>query len=142
MGDQVVLMNQGRIEQSASPRAIYAQPASTFAARFIGTPPMNLLNCVDGRVDGSDQRVDTFTGARTLGIRPEHIAVASEGVAATVEQIEYLGADQIVRCQIGSQFASVRVPPEMPLTLGQSVQLQFAPDGVRHYDAQTHQLIP
>jgi ABC-type sugar transport system ATPase subunit len=49
-----VLLNQGRIEQAAPPRVQYAQPATTFAARFLGTPAMNLLPPPDGRIAGSD----------------------------------------------------------------------------------------
>ena len=48
MADQVVLLREGRVEQDAAPAALYARPATAFAARFIGTPPMNLLRLADG----------------------------------------------------------------------------------------------
>src|SRR6187401_1351765 len=60
MADQVVLLNAGRIEQDAPPAELYARPASVFAARFIGTPPMNIV-AAPGR-----------PGLR-LGVRPEHV---------------------------------------------------------------------
>lgn len=53
MADQVVLLNQGRIEQVGSPREIYARPASLFAARFIGTPPMSVIALDGNLIKGS-----------------------------------------------------------------------------------------
>src|SRR4051812_38308824 len=54
MADQVVLLAQGRVEQHGAPRELYARPATQFAARFIGTPPMNLVALEDGRIAGSE----------------------------------------------------------------------------------------
>ncbi|MEO6269660.1 MAG: ABC transporter ATP-binding protein, partial [Lautropia sp.] len=91
MADQVILMRDGRIEQDAPPEDLYARPATAFAARFIGTPPMNVLRLapgpdgavVDARVDGAaaanppvhaNAVVSQADPARVeLGIRPEHI---------------------------------------------------------------------
>jgi sn-glycerol 3-phosphate transport system ATP-binding protein len=53
MADQVVLLSKGRIEQAATPRELYAQPATTFAASFIGTPSMNLVRIEQGQIAGS-----------------------------------------------------------------------------------------
>src|SRR5438132_11608448 len=47
MADQVILLRAGRIEQDATPAALYARPASIFVARFIGTPPMNVVMLAD-----------------------------------------------------------------------------------------------
>ena len=68
MADQVVLLNRGRIEQAGMPRELYARPATTFAARFIGTPAMNMVALEDGRIAGSD--VPAGVRAATLGVRP------------------------------------------------------------------------
>jgi len=96
MADQVVLLNQGRVEQAGAPRELYAQPATTFAARFIGTPPMNLVAIEAGCIAGSDVAIGLT--AATLGVRPEAIALVphvdnpeSLGVPATVASVEYLG---------------------------------------------------
>src|SRR6185436_11320381 len=98
MADQVVLMKDGRIVQNASPAELYARPASVFAARFIGTPPMNVVS------------LPSITGEGfLLGIRPEHIRLAAEGLAARVETVEYLGADSIVAFRVGSELLTVRL---------------------------------
>src|SRR5437588_2911610 len=87
MADHVILLRAGKIEQAGTPAELYAKPASTFAARFIGTPAMNLLPL---------EAVRPGEGAgRTLGIRPEHIRIANDGIAATVASAEYHGADTI-----------------------------------------------
>ena len=93
MADRVVLMRDGRIEQDGPPEQLYSRPASAFTARFIGTPPMNLI-----AHDGS-----------LIGIRPEHIRIVSQdGRPARVKSVEHLGADSIVLCEIEGQPISVR----------------------------------
>ena len=88
MADRVVLMRDGRIEQNGPPEQLYSRPASAFTARFIGTPPMNLIG----------------HGGNLIGIRPEHIRIVSQdGRAARVRSVEHLGADSIVLCEVEGQ---------------------------------------
>src|SRR5262245_58963638 len=105
MADQVVLLRNGRVEQDAHPADLYARPATAFAARFIGTPPMNLVRLATGPggavVAGTDGPA-VLPGAgedRLLGVRPEALRlVEGAGLAARVLGVEYLGADSIVTC--------------------------------------------
>ncbi|HWJ88069.1 MAG TPA: sn-glycerol-3-phosphate ABC transporter ATP-binding protein UgpC [Pelagibacterium sp.] len=85
LADKIVVMNEGRIEQIGSPMELYSRPANTFVASFIGSPQMNLL---DAAALGEQ-------GAKTLGIRPEHISVSpsSGDLECEVVHIEQLGAD-------------------------------------------------
>jgi len=108
MADRVVLMRAGRIEQNGTPVELYERPANTFVARFIGTPPMNLLRLEAARggavIAGTDGPVvlDAGCAAGMLGVRPEHMQLAFEtGVRATVDSVEYLGGDSLVSCRIG-----------------------------------------
>lgn len=95
MADRVLLLNLGRIEQVGSPRDIYAQPASLFAARFIGTPPMSVM-AVDGAfILGSSVAVNSKIGNAHIAIRPEHVTLDGD-IPATVTDCEYLGADSLV----------------------------------------------
>ena len=99
MADQVILMRQGRIEQDGPPDELYARPASAFAARFVGTPPMNLL-ALSGPPAGM-----------LLGVRPEHVRLDEpQGREAEVSTSEYLGADTIVTCLLGAQQTWNRQP--------------------------------
>ncbi len=127
MADQVILLREGRVEQDAPPEALYARPATVFAARFIGTPPMNVLALDDRR--------------RLLGVRPEDIRVlgAKEpgAVEALVRSIEYLGADSILMCAIGRQALAVRAPGRVALAPGAPVSLAWARDAAHVFDAET-----
>ena len=88
MADQVILMNEGTIEQKGSPAELYEHPATMFAARFIGAPPMNLIEAAPGEEPGI-----------VTGVRAEDIRLAppsGNGTDAEVTSIEYLGADTII----------------------------------------------
>ncbi len=138
MADRVVLLNRGRIEQNAAPVDLYEAPANTFVARFIGTPPMNLLPLETG---AGGAVVAGTTGPAVasaecaglmLGVRPEHIELGFErGARAAVESIEYLGADSLVVCRLGTATAAVRVPGSVGLARGDAAWLAWAP-GAQH----------
>ena len=133
MADQVVLLNQGRIEQSAAPRLLYARPASTFAARFIGTPAMNLLRLDNGYIAGSQVAVNH--GAAMLGIRPESVSLNGT-VPATVRSLEYLGADLVLRCAIGDERITVRADGKSELAEGAQVMLHWPAQAEHYFDSQ------
>ena len=142
MADQVLLLHQGRVEQCAAPRALYAAPATTFAARFIGTPPMNLLRLQDGHIAGTDMAVGP-QNAHWLGLRPEAVVLAEGGAAATVQSQEYLGADAVLRCQLGHETVTVRTPgPQLATTAGQPVALRWQARDQHFFDAQGQRLAP
>jgi sn-glycerol 3-phosphate transport system ATP-binding protein len=132
MADQVVLLNKGRIEQAAPPRVMYAHPATTFAARFIGTPAMNLVKLESGRIAGSDVAVG---GSGTLlGMRPEAITLNGQ-VPATVQSLEYLGSDLVLRCAIGSESITVRAEGQTGVGLGDQVMLQWPREAAHFFDS-------
>jgi sn-glycerol 3-phosphate transport system ATP-binding protein len=138
MADRVVLLNRGKIEQNATPTELYENPANTFVARFIGTPPMNLLPLEAGRggavVAGTEAPAvaPADCAGLTLGVRPEHIALGFErGARADVAAIEYLGADSLVTCRLGAATLAVRVPGAVGLSRGDATWLSWAP-GAQH----------
>ncbi len=132
MADQVVLLNKGRIEQFATPRDLYAQPATTFAASFIGTPSMNLLRLQEGRIAGSDVQAGR---GDWLGVRPESVMLGGD-VPATVRSIEYLGADLILHCGVGSEMLTVRTGGQADLPPGSAVHLGWAEAATHRFDSQ------
>jgi len=131
MADHIMLMRDGHIEQEGEPDELYVRPVSTFAAGFIGTPPMNLLDLADGAagavISGSDGAAVLRGGGAglKLGVRPEDIRLSdSAGVPAVLVNAEYLGADTIVTARVGAQSllvrvaGRVRVAEEQPARLG------------------------
>jgi sn-glycerol 3-phosphate transport system ATP-binding protein len=142
MADRIVLLNQGRIEQNATPVELYDEPANTFVARFIGTPPMNLLALERGAggavVAGTGGPVvaGADCAGLTLGLRPEHVGLAHDrGVPATVAAIEYLGADSLVTCRLGRTTLAVRVAGSVGLTRGDATRLWWAAGAQHLFDA-------
>ncbi len=133
MADQVVLLNKGRIEQCAAPRTLYSSPASTFAARFIGTPAMNLLKIENSHIAGSQVAVQ-HAGA-LLGIRPESVSLGGH-IPATVQSLEYLGADLVLRCAVGSELITVRADGKSDLSAGAQVTLQWPAQAEHYFDLQ------
>jgi sn-glycerol 3-phosphate transport system ATP-binding protein len=141
MADRVVLMREGRVEQEGSPEELYARPGSLFAARFIGTPAMNLVALDDGPagavIHGSQEPVLGGGGkGLTLGIRPEHIRlVQADGVAAEVTSAEYHGADTIVTARVGQESLLLRTPGQLRLATGAAVRLGWDSGSVHLFDA-------
>ena len=145
MADQVVLLHQGKVEQCAAPREMYARPATTFAARFIGTPAMNLVQLQQGLIVGSSVQTDVAQ-ATTMGLRPEAVQwgeathADSMAVQANVTGQEYLGADVVLRCQVGTEQITVRAPGSLLPQVGQSVQLHWARQDMHFFDANGQRL--
>ena len=138
MADRVVLLNRGRLEQNAAPAELYENPANEFVARFVGTPPMNLLPLAAGPdgavIAGTDGPAVAPAGCAglTLGIRPEHIRIEFErGARAEVAAIEYLGADSLVTCRLGLATLTARVPGSVGVGRGDPVWLAW-PRGAQH----------
>ena len=150
MADRVILLNRGKSEQNGPPVELYEAPTNAFVARFIGTPPMNLMPLVEG--DGGaviagapgPAVLPRECAGGTLGVRPEHIRVAhGGGVPATVESVEYLGGDSLIACRVGDAPIAVRVAGSTALRRGDAATLAwaggaqhfFGPDGARHAPA-------
>ncbi|HET8609483.1 MAG TPA: ABC transporter ATP-binding protein [Burkholderiales bacterium] len=136
MADQVILLNGGHIEQDAPPAELYAHPATVFAARFIGTPPMNIID--PSRIPAAAAHAlaaSTDDGA-LIGVRPEDITIVPDSnVAAHVTAIEYLGADSIIACALGMEPIVVRAQGRVELAVGAEVGLAWAPQVVHRFDA-------
>ena len=125
MADHVILMREGRIEQQGTPEDLYARPASAFAARFLGTPPMNLVALDTVAPHLAAPPAANGDGKLLLGVRPERVALAASGVPAAVEAVEYLGADTVILCRIADQGFSARVPGHAPVGAGDRVALAW-----------------
>jgi sn-glycerol 3-phosphate transport system ATP-binding protein len=143
MADQIVLLKDGRIEQDAAPHEVYQSPATAFVARFIGTPPMNVLalSGSGGAVIAGSEGPQVLSGAGEgllLGVRPEHVRLSdSFGVPASVLAAEYLGADTVVTCGIGSETIAARLDGRVPLQAGGVVRLAWPAEAIHLFDRAT-----
>ena len=147
MADQIVLLRDGHIEQDAPPEEIYARPATSFAARFIGTPPMNLFQ-LERHGSGMMMRgtngpllAPLVEGNLIGGIRPESLRVSSHGIEAHVRHAEYLGADTVLACAVGEAILLARLPGRV--TLADDALVHLATDEPIHlFDAASGHRVP
>jgi sn-glycerol 3-phosphate transport system ATP-binding protein len=123
LAQRMIVMNAGRAEQIGAPLEVYAKPATTFVAGFIGSPPMNLIP-KDGKL---------------LGVRPEHLepcAASDASLTIDVDLIEPLGADIIVYGHIGdrdSARVAARLPADADARAGK-LALRYAPQNAHWFD--------
>jgi multiple sugar transport system ATP-binding protein len=108
LGHRVAVLGGGKLQQCAAPRELYARPVNTFVAGFIGSPAMNL--CVipvgaNGSVSFGGVSIELPSEAAgrgwpsvVVGLRPESLELAADGVPATVQVVEEIGADAYVFC--------------------------------------------
>lgn len=141
MADQVILMREGRVEQSGTPKQIYETPATAFVAGFIGTPPTNLIpaeSLLDSSSPGSTAEVakDALRNI-TVGIRPEHVQLSDTGVRAVVKHVEYLGADMLADCRIGDTKLLARVAGTSSIQADTQVRLRWSPEQMHYFDTAT-----
>lgn len=148
MADRIAVMNNGVVEQVASPRDIYDRPASLFVADFIGSPPMNFLPFRGGLQTGAEtirlgERDVAIPAAReamaeselVLGVRPEHVRFTDRGmVRGEIYGTEYLGTTQIVTVTTHYGALKARSPSSMSFQTGETVGLDFQPDTLSIFD--------
>ena len=121
LGDRIVVMRDGAIEQVGTPDEVYARPANTFVAQFIGAPPMNLLP-----LDG------------VVGIRPHDVVLGDRGdFEATVEIVEARGPDAVVHLRAANPPATlVAVVRGTPPREGGRVFVTLPPDRLHRFDGE------
>ncbi len=113
LGDRIVVMKAGQVRQIGTPQEIYDEPADTFVAGFVGSPPMNLVRYRD----------------YILGFRPEdfHPKSASNGGSATagfkfaVGRVEYLGADRLIYGTLVGDYSEQKVIARLPVTVTEKI---------------------
>lgn len=152
LADRIAVMDNGKIVQIAAPLEVYRRPATTFVANFLGSPPMNLLQAVVSR---SELRGEGFTlptgvlggreqhlsegAAVTLGIRPEHMRLATNGapgsISGSVYAVEPLGPESLVILKVGETLITARLFGDEPPELSGRVSLDFDSAQVHLFDA-------
>ena len=144
MGDRIVVMKEGRIQQIDQPLNLYANPVNQFVAGFIGSPAMNIVEGVlKGGVaalpNGSEIKTTCKRdGSVSIGIRPEHVAVSTENgeIPATVKIAEHLGAETYLHVEAdGYGPMTVRATGEVPLGEHDKIFLTPEQDRIHRFDA-------
>ena len=159
LGDRVVIMRDGRVQQTGTPLQVYGKPANKFVAGFIGAPAMNFVE-VTVHSEAGSTAVETAglkltvreADARGLaahhgrqvimGVRPEHLVLGEgapgSGFDARVEVVEQLGSEILLETRVGSHSVTVaRVPAETVVARGDQVRLSAQLGRLHFFDPQT-----
>jgi multiple sugar transport system ATP-binding protein len=150
MGDKIVVMNHGVVEQFGRPQDVYDKPATMFVAEFIGSPCMNFLR-FNGRLEPGAKTIavqhnklvipqtrEPFEGDLAFGVRPEHIQLSdSSTYRGEVRATEYLGTTQIITLKTGHGIVKARAAAGQVARVGETVGLEFNGKTVTVFDTQT-----
>lgn len=155
MGDRIVVVKDGLIQQVGSPQEIYRSPANVFVAGFIGSPQMNLF---DGNISDNNTLAslggelnlvfpvpnqNIFKSLRgkilVLGIRPEDIKISfrplpDKAMRAKVDLVEHTGSDKIVFASIGGLLLTIKADADFPVKGGETIWLTVPPRSLHIFD--------
>lgn len=163
MGDRIVIMKDGLIQQIGTPMKTYNNPVNRFVAGFIGSPPMNILKATikeeNGKIitDEGDFKIKlqgaiadsmrAFTNKDVLfGIRPEDLMYTRSGkegetIDSKVEVVEPLGAEILLYVSTKQHQIIIRVPPQLEFKVGDSASFRLAMDKIHFFDMETEKTI-
>lgn len=151
LGDRVAVMRDGVLQQVDTPRSTYDHPVNVFVAGFLGSPSMNLFEVpvVDGGVQVGESVIpvpravlaDTQASRVTLGIRPEDMEQAAEGIAMRVDVVEELGSDAFAygttEIDGTAQHVVARVNWRTPPAIGEDIHFAVDPERVHLFSIDT-----
>jgi multiple sugar transport system ATP-binding protein len=164
LGDRVVVMKDGLVQQVGEPLELYNQPANKFVAGFIGSPAMNFATVTmadgNGRITARNSgleievpapladRLRPHVGQQlTMGIRPENLHVASPADAAgltfdsKVEVVEQLGSEVLLDVRVGEDTMVAAVDPATRAKVQDTLRLALNPERLHFFDARTETAI-
>jgi sn-glycerol 3-phosphate transport system ATP-binding protein len=136
MADQVVLLRAGEIEQIGEPADLYEAPETTFAASFLGMPPMNVLK-IDEISDDSGIRkhIPPDAGSCLFGIRPEKLSIAEDGLPVEVSSVDFMGAETVLRLRHGTQNLMIRIDGRPIAKPGDKLCVTWHPADMHLFDS-------
>ncbi|QLG48170.1 ABC transporter ATP-binding protein [Natrinema halophilum] len=160
MGDRIVILDGGELQQQGRPTEVYENPVNEFVAGFIGSPSMNFVD-VDVESTGSRLRLTGANGGfsfdlspayvnnsevaldssrYTLGIRPENVTLvdpgAADSITATIDVVEPVGSDNFLHLDVNSEFIA-RVDSDVYLEPGDRVSFTFDESNIHLFDHET-----
>jgi multiple sugar transport system ATP-binding protein len=164
LGDRVVVMRDGLVQQVGEPLELYNEPANRFVAGFLGSPAMNFATVTVQHTDGAlwaeddgirirvpgqtAGRLGRFAGQQvTMGIRPEdlHLASAADpdelGFDAAVEVVEKLGSEILLDVAVGHNTMVASVEPNVRVNIHQKLRLALNPERLHFFDAENENVI-
>ena len=148
LGDRIVVINNGIVEQVGTPKDIYSKPNTKFVAEFIGSPQMNLFNCKieNGNAKIGDGHINLENSINiqdaSIGVRPDDIQVNQNGKFETkANLVEYLGSDMIIYSSIGNQDFSCKLSSKIDVKAGDNFKFDILSSSVHIFDNTTNKRV-
>ncbi|MCR5185050.1 MAG: sn-glycerol-3-phosphate ABC transporter ATP-binding protein UgpC [Bacilli bacterium] len=165
MGNRIVVMKDGFIQQADTPIALFEDPCNLFVATFLGSPQMNIIEAtlfeekgvLKAKLNDLDDMVIAFTDVKAkqlankkyigqkvlLGIRPEHIIPNQGNLSADVEVVEHLGDETILYAKIANMKEQIiiKLPFNNTFSAHTTISMEFNMDRVYLFDKETHKSI-
>ena len=151
LADRIVIMRDGHVQQIGSPLDVYDHPANAFVAGFIGSPEMNLVhaNLSEGRLmlgEGISLAAPTGIGGSqgpvTLGVRPEAIVLADEGLPFTISGIEQLGSQTLFIGDLAGRRMRVMTVRRDDIRVGSSMNITVPEAAIHLFNRENGERIP
>lgn len=159
MADRIAVMNNGRIQQVGTPLDLFLKPSNTFVASFIGSPPMNLIDCSYSgmKIDCNEFSISLKNKSGGvnipkevyIGFRPEHLEVRKESVEEAIPGeifvTEPLGSETIVNVKVGKSIIKAKVMeadvPQWMKAVGNKVYVKYRRGYVYIFDKKSGRLV-
>jgi sn-glycerol 3-phosphate transport system ATP-binding protein len=148
LGDRIVVINNGIVEQVGTPKDIYSKPNTKFVAEFIGSPQMNLFNCKiengNAKIGNGHINLENSINIQdaSIGVRPDDIQVNQNGKFETkANLVEYLGSDMIIYSSIGNQDFSCKLSSKIDVKAGDNFKFDILSSSVHIFDNTTNKRV-
>ena len=157
MGDRIVVMKDGFIQQADTPATLFEEPVNIFVATFLGSPQMNIFDIKleesntlkgvfgDSIVDFGDRKSKQLVSKSYIGktvafgIRPENISIAKDGIKAKVDQVENLGGETIIYALVNGieGVLTIKIPTNREIKVNDDIYLKFDMEKAHLFDKDT-----
>ena len=148
LGDRIVVINNGIVEQVGTPKEIYKNPNTKFVAEFIGSPQMNLFKCKieNGIAKIGDNQIKLDNSINlddaTVGIRPDDMIVSENGLYnCKANLVEYLGSDMIIYSSMDNQDFSLKLSSKIDLKADEKFNFDIPSSLLHIFDNSTNQRV-
>ena len=141
MADKIVLMNEGHIVQQGKPKELFENPSHMFTAKFLGNPPMNIIetehdgeshfiNHNGGKIDfRQDNKKDLV-----FGLRPEDIKVSDKGIKCNVNFLDYQGSETIINTTLGTHEINIKNDSKKTDDLNQEIYIKWNKKDIKVFE--------
>ena len=141
MADKIVLMNEGHIVQQGKPKELFENPSHMFTAKFLGNPPMNIIetehdgethfiNHNGGKIDfRQDNKKDLV-----FGLRPEDIKVSDKGIKCNVNFLDYQGSETIINTTLGTHEINIKTDSKKTDDLSQEIYIKWNKKDIKVFE--------